>query len=157
MQKTHEWGEYFPMTISPFAYNETRAPEYFPLSQKQVEAQGLLWREDTEAKSYKGPHFEIPDNISDVTDDIIGKVLVCEVTSRPYKIIEQELNFYKQHNISIPHFCPDQRHLDRMALRNPRRLYGRNCANCGTAIRTTYSPDRPEIVYCEACYLKTVY
>jgi CxxC-x17-CxxC domain-containing protein len=59
--------------------------------------------------------------------------------------------------IPIPHNCFDCRHKARMALRNPRRLWSRTCAKCGTAISTSYSPDRPEIVYCEECYLKEVY
>lgn len=36
-------------------------------------------------------------------------------------------------------------------------LYARECAKCATQIQTSYSPDRPEIVYCEQCYLKEVY
>ncbi|MFA6521445.1 MAG: hypothetical protein WCT53_03615 [Candidatus Gracilibacteria bacterium] len=31
MKKTGEWGEYFPIEISPFEYKETVAQEYFPL------------------------------------------------------------------------------------------------------------------------------
>ena len=32
MKKTGEWGEFFPIEISPFAYNETLAHEYFPMT-----------------------------------------------------------------------------------------------------------------------------
>ncbi|EKE26117.1 MAG: hypothetical protein ACD_4C00428G0002, partial [uncultured bacterium (gcode 4)] len=48
---------------------------------------------------------------------------------------------------------------DRMKLRNPRKLYDRTCDNpiCRKPIKTTYSPDRSEIVYCESCYEKEVY
>jgi len=157
MQKNHEWGEYFPMSISPFAYNETRAQEYFPLDAKGAFRAGLKWREDMEVKSYKGPQYEVPDRIEEVSDDILKQILVCEETEKPYKIIPQELKFYREHGIPIPRRCPDQRHLDRMALRNPRKLYDRKCDNCQKPIRTTYAPDRPEKVYCEDCYLKTVY
>jgi len=44
-----------------------------------------------------------------------------------------------------------------MKLRNPRKLYTRNCDKCGKEIQTTYAPERPEIVYCENCYNKEVY
>ncbi|MBU6389860.1 hypothetical protein KGQ71_05100, partial [Patescibacteria group bacterium] len=35
MQATGEWGEYFPMSISPFAYNETLAQDNFPLTKEE--------------------------------------------------------------------------------------------------------------------------
>jgi hypothetical protein len=44
-----------------------------------------------------------------------------------------------------------------MALRNPRKLFDRKCDKCWVKIKTTYSPDRKEIVYCESCYNKEVY
>lgn len=33
MQSTGEWGEFFPLTLSPFGYNETVAEDYFPISE----------------------------------------------------------------------------------------------------------------------------
>jgi hypothetical protein len=157
MQKTGEWGEYFPTAVSPFAYNETRAQEYFPLTRETVIKKGWKWREETEVKSYKGPRVEVPDDIADVPDSLCKQVLVCQVTGRPYKVIPQELRFYKDHQIPVPRLCPEERHLQRLALRSPRRLWPRACAKCAAPIQTTYAPDRPEKVYCEACYLKEVY
>jgi len=43
-----------------------------------------------------------------------------------------------------------------MKLRNPRKLYDRKCDKCSIDIKTTYSPERPEIVYCEECYNKEI-
>jgi len=100
---------------------------------------------------------QLPDNIKGIPDDILNWAIECESTKKPFKIVPQELKFYRSMNLPIPHRHPEKRHADRMALRNPHKLWNRNCANCGTAIRTTYSPDRPETVYCEQCYLKEVY
>jgi len=100
---------------------------------------------------------KLPENISDIPDDILNWALTCEVSRRPYRIIKKELEFYRKHNLPIPRRHPDQRHLDRMSLRNPRKLYDRNCMKCGIEIKTTYSPERPEIVYCEECYKKEIY
>ncbi len=153
-----EWGEFFPAALSPYGYNETVAQEYFPLSEEQVRSRGWNWRqEDEEEKQYLGPTVPIPDTVADVADSITGSILTCEVTKRPYKIIPQELQFYREMNISLPVRCFDQRHKERMALRNPRRLWDRECAKCKKEIMTSYSQDRPEIVYCESCYLETVY
>jgi len=157
MKKTGEWGEFFPINLSPFAYNETVAQDYFPMEKEDVIKGGWKWHEENQAKSYKGPVYEVPDKIEDVADDITKQILICEATGKPYKMIPQELKFYREHGIPVPRQCPDERHRARMNLRNPRKLYDRKCDKCGAVIRTTYSPDRPEKVYCEKCYLEEVY
>ena len=156
MQKTKEWGEFTPISISPYAYNETIAQLHFPLTKKEAIQKGFRWRDEIKKEVPKSV-YQIPDKIEDIKDDICDQVLICKTTGKPYKIIPQELKFYRDFNLPIPRRCPDQRHLDRMALRNPRILYDRKCDKCKTDIKTTYSPDRPEKVYCEACYLKEVY
>lgn len=157
MQSTGEWGEFMPAGMSPFAYNETMAQTYFPLTKEVAEQNGWRWYEDKDSKSHQGSGYEIPDKIEDVKDNILDAVLVCEASSKHYKIIDQELKFYRQFSLPIPRNCPDQRHIDRMMLRNPRKLYDRKCDKCLSAIKTTYSPDRSEKVYCEGCYLAEVY
>jgi CxxC-x17-CxxC domain-containing protein len=80
-----------------------------------------------------------------------------KTTGKPFRIVKAELKFYRQHKLPLPHQHPDQRHLERMQLRTPRKLRERTCANCGKSIQTTYAPDRPEIVYCSECYEKEIY
>lgn len=41
---------------------------------------------------------------------------------------------------------------DRMALKNPRKLWSRKCSACADEMLTTFSPDRPDVVVCERCY-----
>jgi hypothetical protein len=79
------------------------------------------------------------------------------VSWKPYRIIKQELEFYKKHNIPLPRKHPDIRHMERMKLRNPRKLFDRKCDKCWKDIKTTYSPSRPEIVYCQECFEKEFY
>jgi len=81
----------------------------------------------------------------------------CKISKRPFKIIPQELKFYREHSIPIPHLHPDKRHEARMKLRNSRKIYNRKCMNCEKDMKTTYSHERSEIVYCEECYLMEVY
>jgi Zn ribbon nucleic-acid-binding protein len=158
MRKNGEYGIFFLNTISPFGYNETVAQEYFPLTKEEVLVRGWSWHDEEEkSDQYLGPKYDIPDSISDVPDDITKQILLCEVTGKPYKIIPQELKFYREMGIPIPRKCPDQRHKERMALRNPRKLWNRQCMKCQKDIQTTYAPERPEIVYCASCYLETVY
>lgn len=158
MRKTGEWGEFFPHTLSLFGYNESVANDYFPLSLTQAEENGWRWFEEEEKKNqYMGPVYQIPDDINDVTDDIGRQILTCEVTGKHYKVIPQELQFYKDMGLPVPRVSPNERHRIRMQKRNPRELWTRDCAKCAKPMQTTYAPDRPEIVYCEECYLSTVY
>ncbi len=158
MRSTKEWGEFFPIQLSPFCYNETVAMDAFPLQESAVKAYGWRWHAVSQPQDqYLGPPYDIPENIAGVGDDITRHVLHCERTGKPYKIIPQELKLYREMRLPIPRTCPDQRHRERMALRNPRHLWGRKCAKCQTDIQTTYAPGRPEKVYCEKCYLSAVY
>ncbi len=157
MRKTGEWGEFFPLEHSPFAYNETVAHEYFPLTKDEVLARGWSWKtwpRESGVRRTK-PH-EIPDSITDVTDEICGELLVCENCGNDYKIQRQELQFYRTMKLPIPRFCVDCRYINRMVLRNPRVLFKRSCAQCQTPIETSFAPDRPEQVFCEACFLVSV-
>ncbi|TSC60674.1 MAG: Uncharacterized protein Greene041662_160 [Candidatus Peregrinibacteria bacterium Greene0416_62] len=158
MRKTGEWGQFFPPSICPFGYNETVAQEYLPLSSEEVEKRGWMWREEEgSGKRYLGPAVDTPDAITDVPDAICESILQCEISGKPFKIIPQELKFYRQLGIPVPRRSPLQRHLDRNALRNPRKLWSRKCSKCEKGIETTYAPERKEVVYCEKCYLKEVY
>ncbi len=158
MQKTGEWGQFFPSSISPFGFNETIAMENYAVTREEALERGWKWKDEDETQDkYMGPPVTIPATIEEVSDDICQKILTCSVTGRPYKVIPQELKFYRQMNIPIPRKCPEQRHKERMAMRNPRRLWKRSCAQCKKNFETTYAPERPETILCEACYLKAVY
>ncbi|PIZ73089.1 hypothetical protein COY07_02280 [Candidatus Peregrinibacteria bacterium CG_4_10_14_0_2_um_filter_43_11] len=156
MKSTGEWGEFFPQTLSPFAYNETVANNYYPLSREEVQKKGWNWKEE-DPKEFQNQTYTIPDNIHDVKEAITEAILSCEVIGKNYRIIPQELAFYKKMNLPIPHRHFETRHMDRLKVQNPHMLYARKCAKCQSEIQTTYSPDRPEIIYCESCYLNEVY
>ena len=124
-------------------------------TKEAVLKRGLRWL-DEEVRE-KGTGVDIPDSIHDATDDLIGKLLVCEKTGRPYKLVPQELKLYRQLGVPVPHFAPETRNRLRWDQRNPRQLWTRSCAECGIGIETSYAPGRLEKVVCEACYLKKMY
>jgi hypothetical protein len=70
-----------------------------------------------------------------------------------------ELSFYKTVNLSLPTKCPNCRYFDHLFFKNPLKLWHRKCMkpDCPNEFETSYSPDRPEIVYCEKCYNQEVY
>ncbi|MFN8390865.1 MAG: hypothetical protein U0136_11290 [Bdellovibrionota bacterium] len=153
MKLTHEWGEFFPTEISPFGYNETLANEVFPMRKEEVVARGWKWRDEASHPPSPLETYNPPESITDVTDEVLEKVLVCELTGKPYKITRQELQFYRNQNIPLPTLHPEARHLERLHLRQPRKLHQRTCDQCTAPILSTYPVDAPEKVCCESCYL----
>lgn len=152
MQQNKAYGEFFPGKISPFAYNETVANEYFPLNKDEALANGFRWKEE-DKKDYLPATSQIADNIKDISDEITKEILACANCSKNYKITGPELAFYRKFNLPAPQLCFGCRHQARMNKRNPRKLFKRNCSNCQAAIESPYAPERPENVYCEKCYL----
>ena len=160
MKTTGEWGELFDTKHSWVGYNKTTAFMYWPLTKEEVLKRGWKWDE------YEAPPPEttkiieasqLPDLSTDVPDDVLNWAIRCEVTGKLFKIQSLELKLYRQIGLPIPRRSPHQRDMDRFALRNPRKLFANSCAKCQKAIQTTYSPEEPETVYCEECYLKEVY
>lgn len=162
MQKTDERWEWLPYSISPFGYNETLAQEYFPISKEVALARWYKWMNQEypinipeNAQTLKAQ--DLPNNVLSVSDDILSKVIICEVSWKPFRIVKSELEFYRKHNLPVPRKHPDVRHMERLSLRNPRKLWDRECMKCWVSIQTTYAPDRLEIVYCQQCYNKAIY
>ena len=165
--RIYKYGEFFPSELSPFAYNETIAQEYFPLTKVEAIEQGYRWKDKEERNYNIDIHTEdIPDNIKDISDNITDKIIECshkglcnQQCTEAFKIIEEELSFYKRMNLPIPRLCPNCRHYERLLQRNPMKLWHRSCMKegCTNTFETSYSPERPEIVYCEKCYQNEVY
>ncbi len=139
MKETGEWGEFFPSTISPFAYNESIAGEYLPLTQEELEHRKLKYLE---------PKKVTPSN---------GSEHICAESGKAYRVLPQEKEMLSRMNISISQYCPDVRHLKRMNKRPDRILSITNCANCNKSIETAYGHEAAASLFCESCYLEAVY
>ncbi len=194
--RVYKYGEFFPVELSPFAYNETIAQEYYPKIKSEVLEAGYRWREpDTKQYNVTVQPSDLPDHIKDVSDDILNQVIGCEHAGNPrtqraeqssydgscnhqcmgaFKIIKSELQFYKAMNLALPRLCSNCRHYARLAQRTPFMLWDRQCQCggeksqnevyvngakhphgqelCSNKVKTSYSPDRQEIIYCESCY-----
>jgi hypothetical protein len=157
MKKTGEWGEFLPIRLSPFGYNETEADIFFPMTREEALKSGAKWKEEDKANRYQGPKILLPDNITEIKDEITKQILCCESCAKNYRIITQELEFYRRMKLPLPHKCFDCRNRERHNLLNERKLYDRKCDKCKTELKSTYKPDYKGIVYCESCYLKEVY
>ena len=183
----YKYGEFFPAELSPFAYNETIAQEYFSKTKEEIIKNGYNYRVPS-GHDYK-PTIKsenLPDHIKDVPETILDEIIACpnngdEKTqcTKAYRIIKTELDFLKNNNIALPRYCPNCRHYQRLKQRNPFHLWHRQCQcaginsenkkytntiehthgsePCPNEFETPYAPDRPEIIYCEKCYQQEVY
>lgn len=140
MKRTGEWGEFFPITLSSFPYNESVAFNSFPLTREAALQNGYSWAEE-ESRSVA---------------TALG-VLQCEVCSKPYRIIPQEAALGQKIGVPPSTLCADCRFAELFSWKNPHQLWSGQCDRCSMSIQTTYSPSRPEKVYCEKCYLESVY
>jgi hypothetical protein len=156
----YKYGEFFPIELSCFGYNTSIVGEHFPFSKEEILKQGYPW-DESESSEYETTiqAKELPDAIEDVDDKILSEIIACSECERAYRIIKMELDFLKKEKIALPRFCVDCRRKKRMAQRNSFKMFHRQCMNkgCNNEFETSYSPDRPEIVYCEKCYQQEVY
>lgn len=164
MKNHGEYGEFFPVKYSPFAYNETVAQDYFPLSKEEAMARGYRWREEDKSE-FKPSEYEPPVDIDKVPDEICNKVLACEVSGRNYKITPAELRFYRRMKLPVPrkHFI--ERHKARLGKRLGYELWESACDKCKAKVLTAYAPTSHakepsatlRVLLCEKCYLETIY
>ena len=167
MKNGGEWGEFFPMKYSPFAYNESMANLSFPMTKTEIINSGFHYQDNLQQTKGKTTLKEIPENINDVPETIVDEILECAECERNYKIIPNEFSFYKKWQIPIPRKCFFCRFKKRFSLRTPSAIWHRTCMcekqnhfhkdKCEEEFETSYAPDRPEIIYCEKCYQQEVY
>jgi len=144
MKKTGEWGEFFPISISPFPYNDSLAQDYFPLSREKIIANGWRWHA-RDVRDYKISlnHIDLPSTISVASDEILKEVISCATQdskndkrthltcATAFRIHPTELEFYRKMNLPIPHKCFPCRLYERLGRRNPRKLWKRQCQCAG--------------------------
>src|SRR3989338_2982530 len=152
--RVYEYGEFFPLDLIPFGYNET-AEEFFPMGKEKALLQGYHWKEKDQ-QEYRQSSYKVPDDINDVQDDILEALLACEKCGRNYRLIQMELNFYRKAGIPIPSKCYDCRHYERVRYRSPLFASGKLCSKCGKNIMSNIPEHITTILYCEECYQKEI-
>ena len=174
--RVYKYAEFFPIEFSPFLYNETITQEYYPRTKKFIESEGYQWKDVWEKHHEVSLSTKkIPDDIDDINDSILKEVIECqhdekcnEQCTGAFKILENELQFYRTMKIPIPRLCPNCRHYQRLKQKEPFELWHRKCICdknnhfhgrrlCNIEFETPYSPNRPEIIYCKQCYQQEVY
>jgi len=179
--RVYKYGEFFPPELSPFAYNETIAQDYFPLTKEEILSKGYRWIDPVD--HIHEPTLlakEVPDKIQNISESICDEIIQCEDftknehiygcnlhCSSAFRITKLEFDLYKKLNIPIPHKCPQCRFYRRLKTRSSLTIFNRNCmcdkenhnhkGKCEVEFETSFAPDSPEVVYCEDCYKKEIY
>jgi len=99
---------------------------------------------------------ELPESILEVDDDILEKIIVCSVSWRPYRIVPQELQFYREWWIPLPRIHPDMRHQARSKHMSARELFLRTTTD-GKEILSVFPDTIEKHIVAPEKYTKIVY
>lgn len=171
--RTYCYGEFFPIELSFFAYNDSMAFESLRLTEDSAKKEGYRWNGEAK-KEYAVtlPSSSVPDSVKNTEDSIVSEIIECAAKTAPnctsaFKILPEELVIYRKLNIPVPNTCLNCRHYERLSYRNPFKLWHRSCMcnktthfheenQCKVEFETSYAPDRSEKVFCERCYQQEV-
>lgn len=156
MLERGEYGEFFPLSFSPFPYNASLAQLSHPLSENGAVKKGLWWQEP-QTSEFGGKVLskeEVPKNIEDVKDDILDVAIKCEITGKPFRIVKEELDFYRREHLPIPTVHPAERLRDRFSWLGFFKLSEVPCVKCGSKIVGNISRNFDKNIYCQSCYNK---
>ncbi|MFH0806526.1 MAG: hypothetical protein V1885_02275 [Candidatus Brennerbacteria bacterium] len=171
--------EFSPFAYNESAAQEETYPKFI---REEAVRQGYWWRDpEPYDYAITKLAADLPVHIKDVDDSILKKVVGCAHEEKcshecasAFIIIPRELSFYRKMNLPLPRICPNCRYAERKKHRNRFKLWHRACqcagaksengvytntvvhfhkdGHCPNEFETSYSPERKEIVYCEACY-----
>ena len=176
----YKYGEFFPIELSPFGYNNSMAIQYFEMTKEKAKENGYSWVEVPHGEyaiTIKAKEF--PNSLDGLGDEILKEVIECESCKNAYRILENEFIFYKKEKLPLPTLCSECRFKRRIEDRLKVELYERHCMcagkedvtskykntishthqnlPCDEKFKTGYNPSDDEIVYCEKCYQQEVY
>jgi len=173
--REYRYGEFFPIELSPYGYNNTMAQEHFPLTKEKAVSEGYGW------VAVEGGKYNITVRAGDLPEirdsasaKVVEEIIECMECKKPYRIIPQEYAFLESEKMPLPRKCVDCRHTERIAQRNEVQLHHRQCMcageqsekdvyqntdkhfhgadHCPNEFETSYGANQATIVYCEQCY-----
>lgn len=169
LKKNNEFGQFFPLWMSPYAYNTTVASVYYPLKKEEYfdllsvseklfvppsrYKNGHLWLDVPEGSKDNVNAVSPPDSLFEAkNDESINTIYYDIETKNPFKITGREMALYQMMKIPISNECFKTRYIKRFKRYNPRKLYDRKCQKCAKPFKTTFPPDSPHIVFCSECF-----
>ncbi|MBI5753549.1 hypothetical protein HZA40_00190 [Candidatus Peregrinibacteria bacterium] len=169
MKKTGEYGEFFPINLSLYGYNDSCAQDYRPLTREVAIKKGFNWKEKDPAQYRSMPKLT-ERNPEKLPDSVVKEIFACVHCGKNFQVLAQELKLFKKIKqlitglgTPLSNLCGNCRFDELSKLKNPRKLWQRKCDKCGVGIESTYVPAvytngvsvMPKIC-CEKCYLETI-
>ncbi|MFA5773140.1 MAG: hypothetical protein WC908_00510 [Candidatus Paceibacterota bacterium] len=160
MLESGEYGEFFPLSISPFPYSASLSNIIYNISKEKVLELGGWWYDEKinlpkNIKLIKANNIE-PD-IKNITDEILDIGIISEGNGKPFRIVKEELEFYRKKNIAIPNLTPYERIIDRFKYVNNFKVFKDKCFKCGIEILSSYATNNGFKPYCDECYKQEIY
>jgi len=147
------YGEFFQPGFSKFAYNNSNAHKFFPKTKEEALKGGYAWNDEEEKQAEATiSGKDLPETIAKVDESILKEIISCTTCDRKYKIASLEFDLLRKMNLPLPARCLKCREKSRFDKLQKPGLYDRECMKCADPIRTSYAPERTEIVYCVKCY-----
>ncbi len=158
MKNRGEYGKFLPYSMSAGPFNLSTSFLYFPETKKEdILKLGSYWEDIDESHIDGMQTSELPDDIDNVPDDIINKVLICPKTGWRFNIAQNELIFYKENNIPLPRYHFDVRTKNQLKYLTILKSYPYKCFYCQKDIEAYYLPEwNYQKIACEECYKQNI-
>jgi len=158
MKKGGEYGKFLPYSMSAGSFNFSTSILYFPDTKKEdILKLGGYWEEIKENHIEGMPTGELPDDVKDVSDDIITKALICPETGWRFNISQNELAFCRENNIPLPRYHFDVRIKNGLKYLTLLQAYPYICFYCKRDIDAYYLPAwKYQKIACEECYKQNI-
>ena len=159
MQNTGEWGEFFPMCLSPYGYNESVAAEFLPLEKAQALALGANWSDyqppTPTVSNVVGPEL-LPQSVAQFDQFDLRVGIECPTTGKVFRLTKQEIAFYASQGLPLPRLHFEERQRQRSKRMRPRTLRPATCCLSGAQILTTVDLVWDSVICSEQAYLDVV-
>jgi hypothetical protein len=152
-----EYGEFFPYSSFLLSYNTSHADVMSPLSQAEALRLGGRWHDISKNDIPQvRPIEELPEKLSETSDEITKYGYQCPVTGRPFRIVAPELDLHRKLKVALPRLHPTLRR--KLLMRKHRQLqfYPGICLTCQAPYQTRIKPEENLPIICESCYQKVL-
>lgn len=159
MVEKGEYGDGMGLEFSAQAYNFSLAQISFPLSDGEITKLGGYVLEEPQTNAGEIQPLsseEIPNTIEETKDEILSVAIRCEVTGRPFRIVEAELAFLRKFRFPLPSVHPSVRLQEYLKMMPLGKSYKIICRKCSKSIQSLFNPEDAFVTYCEKCYQQEV-
>jgi len=155
MEKTGEYGQFFPEHFAANIYDESWSGFYFPLSKEEQKELGFRTQEEeTERENEIFSSVEdMPDSSHDADASLSEKVFWDHKSRKPFSVQKDDVSFAQKLGVPLPH----QYYITRLQenaqwLPFSGELMGSACSRCSKRIQTSLPKEYEGKILCEDCY-----